>query len=368
MSWTRVESIEIYCVELPYKEVFTIATGSSSASWNVIVRVKLEDGTTGWGEGSPSYTVLGETRGLVVSGAKQLAEGLLAERDPSPERLYELCASCPSPSAAAAIEEAVLDAWAKSARTSVVALLGGPYRDSVETDITIGIMEPEEQAKRAVKFVEDGFRILKLKLGLDPEKDVERVRAVRDAVGEGVRIRVDANQGWTVEQAVRVISRIAGYDVEYVEQPVKWDDLHGLARVRRESSLPIAVDESVKRASDVFRIARHEAADIVNIKVMKSGGLLGALRVAHASEAAGLANMIGCMGEGRLGITGAVCLSASARNIVYYDLDSDLLLASDCARGGSTVERGRRSLPTGPGLGVEVDENRLVKLAIIKRS
>lgn len=368
MSWTRVEEVEVFCIQLPFKETFTIATGSSTASWNIIAKVRLDDGTAGWGEGSPSYTVLGETKGLVVAGARQLAERLVAERNLSMERLYELCVSCPSPSAAAAVEEAILDAWAKSVGFSVAKLLGGPYRESVETDITIGIMEPEEQARRAVRFVEDGFRVLKLKLGTDPERDVDRVRAVRDAVGEGVKIRVDANQGWTVEQAIRAISRIANYDVEYVEQPVRWDDLRGLAAVRGESPLPIAVDESVKRPEDVFKIARAEAADIVNIKVVKSAGLLGALRVAHASEAAGLANMIGCMGEGRLGITGAVCLAASALNIRYYDLDSDILLASDYAVGGSTVEKGRRSVPTNPGLSVEVDESQLTRLAHVRRA
>jgi len=196
VSWPRVESVEIFCVQLPYREAFTIATGTSTASWNLVVKVVVEGGVEGWGEGSPSYTVLGETRGSVVASARRLAELLAAERELSPERLYELCSQSPSPSAAAAVEEAVLDAWARSAGVSVARLLGGPYREAVETDVTIGIMEPEEQAKRALKFVEMGFRVLKLKLGLDPEKDVERVKAVRDAVGEGIRIRVDANQGW----------------------------------------------------------------------------------------------------------------------------------------------------------------------------
>ena len=249
---------------------------------------------------------------------------------------------------------------------SVAKLLGGPYRPYVETDVTIGIMEPEEQAKRAVMYVEKGFRILKIKLGEDPDMDLERVRAVRDAVGEGVRIRVDANQGWSVEDAIRVINRIAVFDVELVEQPIRWSDLEGLSRVRRNTPLPIAVDESVKKATDVFKVAKLEAADIVNIKVMKSGGLLGALRVAHASEAVGLVIMIGCMGEGRLGITGAVCLAASSMNIKYYDLDSDVLLAEDYAKGGSSVENGRRFLPEEKGLGVDVDPSRLVKLGSIK--
>ena len=367
MSWPRVEAVELFCARLPYREAFTIATGTSTASWNLAVKVVVEGGVEGWGEGSPSYTVLGETRGLVVASARRLAELLVAERELSPERLYELCSQSPSPSAAAALEEAVLDAWAKSAGASVAKLLGGPYRTAIETDVTIGIMEPEEQAKRALGFVEMGFRILKVKLGLDPEKDVERVKAVRNAVGEGVKIRVDANQGWRTEEAVQVINRIATYDVEYVEQPVRWDDLQGLAKVRRESPLPIAVDESVKKPADVFKVARMEAADIVNIKIMKSAGLLGALRVAHASEAAGLVNMVGCMGEGRLGITGAVCFAASTLNVKYFDLDSDVLLAEDYAEGGSAVDKGLRSVPSGPGLNVKVDSSKLAKLAIVRR-
>lgn len=366
MSWPRILEAEIFCVELPYREAFAIALGTSVKSWNVVVRVVTEDGVEGWGEGSPSLVILGETRGMATACARSLAERLVEERDVSPERLYELCTSAPSPSAAAALEEAVLDAWARAVGLGVAKLLGGPYRSSIETDVTIGIMRPEEQAARAVKYVEEGFRVLKLKLGTDPEEDVDRVKAVRDAVGEGVRIRVDANQGWSVEDAVRVIDRIACYDVEYVEQPVRWDDLDGLARVRRESPVPIAVDETVKKAVDVFKVAGREAADIVNVKVMKSGGLLGALRVAHASEAAGLLNMIGCMGEGRLGITGAVCLAASARNIAYFDLDSDILLADDYASGGSRVDGGERLLPEGPGLGVEVDRAKLSKLATVK--
>lgn len=365
MEWPRIIGVEIFSGELPYNEPFTIALGTSTASWNIAVRVIAEDGSEGWGEGSPSYSILGETRGLVVSWAKKLAERLLMGKCTSLEHLYLLCSASRSPSAAAAIEEAVLDAWAKGAGLSVTRLLGGPFRDKIETDVTIGIMKPEDQAARAVKYVEQGFRTLKIKLGADPDEDIQRIRAVRDAVGEGVRIRVDANQGWSVENAVRVISKLASYDVEYVEQPVKWDDINGLATVRKNSPLPITVDESVKTAVDIFKVAKAEAADIVNIKVMKSGGLLGALRVAHASEAAGLENMIGCMGEGRLGITGAVCLAGSASNVKYFDLDSDILLASDYAGGGSRVDRGEREVPNVPGLGVEVDRQKLARLALI---
>lgn len=363
VEWPGISRVEVYSAELPFKEAFTIALGSSTVSRNIAVRVVTVDGVEGWGEGSPSRQVLGETVELALESALSIARRLIGLRSPSPEGLYLLCRGSRSPSAAAAIEEAVLDAWARSAGASIAKLLGGPFRTSLQTDVTIGIMSPEAQAERAVRYVEAGFNILKIKLGLEPEVDVERVKAVRDAVGEGVRIRVDANQGWSVEQAISVINRIAGFDVELVEQPIRWDDIEGLAKVRRETSVPIAVDESVKQPGDVFRVARAEAADVVNIKVMKSAGLMGGLRVAHASEAAGLANMIGCMGEGRLGITGAVCLAASCCNIVYFDLDSDVLLAADYASGGSELRGGWRLVPAGPGLQVTVDASRLRKLA-----
>jgi len=188
---------------------------------------------------------------------------------------------------------------------------------------------------------------------------------VRDAVGEGVKIRVDANQGWSVEDAVRVIDRIATYDIELVEQPVKWNDIEGLAKVRRESPVPIAADESAKTPSDVARLAEADAVDIVNIKLMKSRGVWGALKVAAACEAHGIKNMIGCMGESKLGITAGVHVALALRNIVYYDLDSDILLAEDIVEeGGAGLDACIRSVPLEPGLGIKrVNLEKLKKVA-----
>lgn len=342
--------IEAYIHRVPLLEPFRIATGVSLESRTILIRL-LDGELEGWGEACPSRNVLGETLEDSVESLRRAAR-LIAESDYSSlERIYEFVSSLEATSSVkAAVDMALLDLYAKSLGKPLWRVLGG-YRDEVETDITIGIMEPSEMAERAARYVERGFRILKLKLGEDPEKDIERVKAVRDAVGEGVRIRVDANQGWSVEQALRTIDRIASYEVELVEQPTRWDDLEGLAEIRAESPLPIALDETVKTPEDALTVIRAEAADIVNIKLMKSQGILGAVRIASICEAAGVENMIGCFGESRVGMTAAVHFSQAIRNVKYYDLDCDLLVAESLVTGGASIDKGVRKTPEEPGLG-----------------
>lgn len=166
---------------------------------------------------------------------------------------------------------ALYDIAGKSFNLPLNKLLGSS-RNTIVTDITIGIKSPSEMAKSAVKFVNRGFRSLKIKVGIDPLEDIERVKAVRNAVGEKVTIRVDANQGWTPKQAVKTIKAIEKYDVELVEQPVPWWDLDGMGFVRENVNTPIAADESIHNSFDALRLVKNKAADIINIKLMKCGG------------------------------------------------------------------------------------------------
>lgn len=342
--------IEAYLHRAPLLEALRIATGVSSESRTLLVRL-VDGDLEGWGEACPSRTVLGETLEDSVESLRAVSRLVEGCDYSSIERIHEFMLGLnATPSVKAAIETALLDLYSRSLGKPLWRLLGG-YRSEVETDITIGIMEPREMAGRALRYVERGFRILKLKLGEDPEVDVERVRAVRDTVGEGVRIRVDANQGWSVEQALKVIDRIATYDVELVEQPTRWDDLEGLSEIRADSPLPIALDETVKTPEDALAAIRLDAADIINIKLMKSRGILGAVRIVHICEAAGVENMIGCFGESRVGMTAAVHFSQALRNVRYYDLDCDLLLAENLIEGGASIEKGVRKTPEEPGLG-----------------
>lgn len=344
--------LEAWRLEVPLKEPFTISAGTNTVSRNIVVRLTSPDGLEGWGEASPSKRVLGETLDDVADTLRRAAQDEAEVDYTSTEKIYEYVWGLGgAPSAQAALDMALLDLYAKSLGKPLWRLIGG-YRDSIETDITISLLPPEEQAKRALRYVDAGFKRLKLKLGRNPEEDVERVRAVRDAVGEGVWIMVDANQGWSLEEAKWVIERISSLDVQIVEQPVAWDDLDAMAELARWSPIPIAADETVKTPSDALKVAEKEAAQVINIKLMKSRGILGAARIAAISEAAGIENMIGCMGESRIGITAAVHAAQALRNIRVYDLDADLLQADCVFPGmGAPAERGVRRAPGEPGLG-----------------
>ena len=360
----RISGIEIYHEKIRYKEPFRIALGTSTESNNIVVRLVDSSGNEGWGEGSPSRAILGETLDLVFEEAKKLAAEILG-KDLDSEGLYEIVMKAKSPSAAAAFDIAFHDLKAKRLGVPLYKLLGG-YRSSIETDITIGIMEPDEVAERAEKYVKMGFKVLKIKLGEKPEKDLLRIEKVRERIGDKIGIRVDANQGWSVEEAIYMAEQLESFNVELIEQPVKWNDFEGLAKVRKASNIPVAADESAKTPSDVVKLAKIDAVDIVNIKLMKTRGIWGAIKVAAVSEAAGIKNMIGCMGETRLGITAAVHVSQALANITINDLDSDLLHGEEVViEGGASISNGVRRAGDRPGLGiVKLD---MSKLRLISR-
>jgi L-alanine-DL-glutamate epimerase-like enolase superfamily enzyme len=254
---------------------------------------------------------------------------------------------------------ALYDILGKTGRKPLFMLMGG-YRSEVMTDITLGIKSPKEMAKDSLIAVQKGFKALKVKVGTNPSEDVERVKMVREAVGSDVELRVDANQAWTPKEAMDVLTEISKCNVEFVEQPVSAEDVRGLASVRKHSSIPVMADESVHSPADALRLIRSEAVDMINIKLMKSGGIHKARKIVEVAEAAGVPCMIGCMSESELGITAAVHLAAAMRNIRYADLDSDLLLRDKLVKNTLKVENSVRPLSSLPGLGVkEIDQKRL---------
>ncbi len=363
-----IKRVEIYTVDLPYLQPFTISLGTSTSSTDVVVKVIDEDGRVGWGEASPSRKILGESEETIVAAVYTLAPSVIGEDPLDVERIEEKLdkAMLGNTSAKLALEMASFDLKGKILGVKVRDLLGG-YRERVETDFTIGIKSPEEMAEEAISVVEKGFKIIKLKVGTGVEDDIARVRAVRDAVGKDIRIRIDANQGWTVKQAMKALTEMDRYDVEIAEQPVRWDDLDGMAFLTSMSPIPIMADESVHTPEDAIRIVEIGAADYINIKLTKAGGLLKARRIAAISEAAGIPNMIGCMMEGGVSITAGVHFAAAIKNVVTTDLDSDISLKEDFIEGGAGYEDGHRLVPEGPGLGnLKVKEEKLKLRAVFE--
>lgn len=310
-------------LELALEHPFTIARGTQETAENVIVSIEDESGTVGIGGAAPSGHY-GETVETVESILPDLLSVVESVDDPHmltriERRMAETVGD--NPAAKAAVDIAVHDLVAKRADLPLYRYWGLDPADSIDTSYTIGIDDPATMEARARSAVEAGFDTLKVKLGTD--RDEESLEAVRSGAPSAT-IRVDANEAWTPRQAVRRIDAMTEFGVEFVEQPVPAENPEGLQFVYERSALPIAVDESVLEATDVPTVA--DRADIVNLKLMKSGGLLEARRIIAAARAHGLEVMAGCMIETNASIAAAAHL---APLLDYADLDGSLLLDSD---------------------------------------
>ncbi len=360
---TLIEDVEFYPFNLPLREPFHVSLGTITAAENVLVRLKTHDGVIGWGEAGPYSPVTGETQAVDLAMGKDLAN-LVRGRDPF--TLSAIVADMDgltptNTSIKAALEMAIWDICGKLAGQPVYKLLGG-YRDSFETDMTIGMASPEKMASEATKYVQNGFKTLKIKLGDGAEPDTQRMKAIREAVGYGIKIRSDANQGWSASETVRSLRMMEKYQMQICEQPVPYWDVAGLKYARDNSPTPIMADESVHSPHDALTVVRENAVDCINIKLMKSGGLLRGMQIATVAASGGVTCMVGCMEETRLALTAGAHLVASQKNIIYADLDAFFELMVDPVIGGMQVKDGMVTVPKTPGLGVDIDPAFLSKL------
>jgi L-alanine-DL-glutamate epimerase-like enolase superfamily enzyme len=259
------------------------------------------------------------------------------------------------------VDLALHDVWGKQRGVSVQALLGGTRR-AIPTSITIGIMGIEDTCKAAAGHLAEGFEILKIKGGRDPEEDIARVRAVRRAHGPDVAIRLDVNQGYSVDQARAVMLSLAG-EIEFIEQPVGADELDGLASLAADGVVPVMADEPVLGPAQADQVMRR-GLRLVCVKLMKSGGLAAAARVCDVAQERGARVMIGCMDELPISMAGAAHLALSHPAVACADLDGHLDMIQRVATGGIEIRGGRASVTATPGLGVRVDEGRLSEFRV----
>ncbi len=324
----KITGIHVDRVKVPLAEPFTISLGTITHAESAVVRIDTDEGLCGYGEGAPALFVSGENLPGTVESIKTLERSLIGVDPTDLEKVYWCMdrASAHARCAKTAIDIACHDLWGKRAGLPVYKLLGG-LDDFMDTDVTVPINAPDYMAKKAAGWVAEGFDAIKIKVGLDHETDVERVKAIREAVGPGIKLRVDANQAWTAKEAVNMIARLDEYDLELVEQPVPADDLEGLCRVTRDCRVPIMSDEACFTAKDTLKLVERRAVDIVNIKLMKCGGIREAQRISAICEAAGITCMLGCMiEETNIGITAAASLGAALKNITRADLDATFSL------------------------------------------
>jgi L-alanine-DL-glutamate epimerase-like enolase superfamily enzyme len=350
----NIRKIEYFHVQSVRKEPFVIATGSSSLAHNILVKVKTND-AIGIGNACPN-SVTGETKESIISTLKILSRSLVGEDILEIEWINDEMDAVvkKNPAAKAGIDLALWDLKGKVEGVPVYTMIG-ENKDKIMTDMTIGIMGEEDAAKRAVKYKEEGFLALKVKIGLDPKRDVERIKAIRGAVGEDMIIRVDANQGYNVNTAIEVIEKIEPFKIEQIEQPVKWDDLEGLRAVKESSSIPITADEAVKTSGDALKVVEKKCAHNINIKLMKCGGITKAMEINRIARDGGLKTMIGCMSENRVSIAAGLHFALSQDNLKYADLDSHFSLIDDKTNGGFSFKDGYLVPLEEPGFGVSME-------------
>jgi o-succinylbenzoate synthase len=352
-----IRGIETNRIAVPLKKPFKTALRTVETAEAVIVRVHSDDGLTGWGEAPPTVVITGESLDSIESAVIQsIKPALLGEDAADFERVFEKLhkAIAGNTSAKAAVDMAVYDLLSKKAGLPLYQYLGG-YQNALETDYTVSVNSPDEMGEDAAQYVENGFNVLKIKVGKDEiAKDIERIKEVRNRAGSNIKIRLDANQGWEAKEAVYSIRKMEdmGLNIELIEQPVKAKDLDGLKMVTDNVATPIMADESVFSPEDAFEVIRNRCADLINIKLMKAGGIYQAEFINRMAQMAGIECMVGSMIETRLGISAAAHFAASKKNITRFDFDAPLMLKQDIFQGGLRYEKNKIYLQNEPGLGI----------------
>ena len=352
----KITGISFGRVSIPLRTSFKTALRTVKSVEDIILEVHTDTGHTGYGEAPPTGVITGDTEGAIIGALQNhLAPKLLGRDVNEFEDLMTAVQSAlvHNTSAKAAMDMALWDLYGQMYGLPVYKLLGGA-RNTLVTDLTISVNAPEEMARDAASAVARGYDCLKIKVGVNPALDVERLLAVRAAIPAGVRLRIDANQAWSPKEAVRILNAMQdqGLDLEFVEQPVPAHDLEGLKFVTERSAVPVLADEAVFSPLDAMKILENRAADLINIKLMKCGGIYNALKIATLAELHGVECMIGCMLEGRVAVNAAVHMACARRVVTRVDLDGPMLCAADPVHGGAKFEEKLITLDDAPGLGV----------------
>ena len=326
----KITSLSVERLELELSQPYTIAYETVSRSTNFILHAKTDVGIDGFGCAAPDEVVTYETADDVADAIRAAIEPSLVGQNPFAYAriIHELKQSLGRKSSSLAMADMLLfDLMSRKAGVPLYQFLGG-YRDSIPTSITIGIMPPDEMLKQAHEFVKQGFTIIKLKGGLDVEEDIEKILRLRETFPE-VILRFDGNQGYSASDSIRFCEKTAKATIEIFEQPTSITEEGQLGEVTGTVTVPVMADESLKSLSDVFRLASNNRIDMINIKLMKVGGILEGTHINSVAKSAGMEVMVGCLDECALGIAAGLHFALSRPNIEYADLDGHLDLLND---------------------------------------
>lgn len=353
----KITDIRFGMLRVPLKTPFKTALRSVDQVEDIVVMVNTDSGHVGYGEAPATAVITGDTHGSIIEAIRHyISPRLVGHEIADLNHLTHLIQGAmeKNSSAKSAVEIAIYDLWGQLYNAPLYRLLGGGD-PVITTDITISVDYIDKMVADSMAAVERGFESLKIKVGKDIGVDIERVKAIYAAVEGRALLRLDANQGWTAKQAVYALQTLedAGVRLELVEQPVKAHDLDGMKYITERVHTPVMADESVFGPMEVIELIRMRAADIVNIKLMKTGGLSNAIRIADIAAIYGVDCMIGCMLEGSISVAAAVHLAvAKSHAITKIDLDGPSLCAFNPVDGGVLFNDSEISVTDAPGLGI----------------
>ncbi len=357
---TRIAEADVIPVSVPFVEPFRISGGEAKYGRHVLLRLVSSDGTTGYGESAPLTSYSGRTQEQISKQLRERAARLIGLDPLDVNLLHTSFWPDTDPFAMAAIDIGLHDLASRTLGIGLCKLMGGPIEDSVALSWAIGFKPRESVEREARSYCRAGFRTIKVKVGEEPEIDLERVAAARKGAGEEVILKVDANQGYDFETALEMGKKFEELNVSVYEQPLPRHYFREFSRLRKALSIPIMADESLFSPEDAIRIVRFGLADILNIKLMKLGGLVPSRRVEAIARASNVPFMVGSMPELGIGTLAGIHF-ACCSSVTQYgaELIGPWMFRDDLLRQKLMLKQGRALLPSGPGLGIELDERKI---------
>ena len=356
----KIKSFEIFYNKIELKRTFTTSLGSMPYSKNIFVKVILENGTYGWGESAPHNKINGELIESCLSIAPILTSSLIGKNIFDHDEIYETLERCiyRNSSIKAAIDIACYDAASKEKNLPLYKYLGGEVNKKLYTDYTVSLDSKEKMAEEAKSIMDMGLKIIKVKLGRNGKEDVKRIHAIRSVIGDTIKLRLDANQGWEIDEAIQTLKSLEKYKIEYCEAPIDRELSYRLNEVKSASPIKIMADESLFNSNDAQMLVDGNHCDMFNIKLGKSGGIREALKIISIAEKNNIEMQIGGFLESKIVFTANCHLAYQSDLIKNLDCDSPLFHKQDPVIGGlEYCKDWEMKIHGKPGLNIELDNN-----------
>ena len=364
----KITNIQIYPIKLPLIKPFVISYDTYPDMPSLIIKMETDTGLIGYGESVPDEHVTGESFYSTYALLKHnLIPKLIGQNPFNIERIHDIMDKTVknAPSAKAPLDIACYDIMGKATNQPIYNLIGGQYWDYLEIPHVLSIGEPEKMAKEALEAVNKGFTTIKIKVGdKDIKKDVQRIQSIRKSVGEQIKLRVDVNQGWiNSAQSLMALKELEDCNMDWIEQPVLADDIQGLAKIRNQITIPVMIDEGLHGQKELYEAIKLNAVDMINIKLMKCGGIYPALKLIHQAKMANIQCQIGSMVESCIASSAGAHLSLAQKNVISNEMVGPLMFTKDL--GKMDYQGNKLYLSQKPGLGVDIDEDIIKELTFM---